>query len=377
MPYLPLYILALLITFYVWMIVSRVFHETVRGIVARLVGYAPRTVTIGIGNVWYTQRVGRTWVEWTPAPLFSQATLHMPSHLGLSWRWPLSILAAVGADFLLLAIMMAGREALHEAYPVLPLWTVPILCLPYSQLLVSVLNLMPVEIHGESKEEPVFYSDGNLLLALLWGRFAGVPELMIQRYVEQVQTYDPAFRREDSPILKHLPPPIWRRMLEVRLDDESGDHDSVVWHCKRLLHTVDFAPGERARVLDQIASIPVRHDAPSLRHRALRLAQQAHALFPESLPLRMTLGCLLVQDGRPKEGVDLLVPAAELEQGQDPPALTASQRAICACHLARAYHELDDPFEQRYWLAVADENATEAPMKAVVERLAGKLRGVD
>ncbi|WP_075087640.1 hypothetical protein [Verrucomicrobium spinosum] len=60
MTYLPLYLLGLLVTFYVWLVVSRVFHELVRGIAARLVGYAPRTVTIGIGNVWWSHRVGRT-----------------------------------------------------------------------------------------------------------------------------------------------------------------------------------------------------------------------------------------------------------------------------------------------------------------------------
>ncbi|WP_075087639.1 hypothetical protein [Verrucomicrobium spinosum] len=222
----------------------------------------------------------------------------MPSQLGLIWRWSACILAAVATDISLLAAMMTAREALHTAHPVLPLWTVPILCLPYAQLLVTVLNLMPVEIHGESKQDPVFYSDGNLLLALLWGRFSDVPGKMVEHYVKSVRAYDPGFQKQDSPILTHMPPAIWRRFLEVHLDSASGDYDSVVWHCKRLLHTVDFAPGERARLLDTIASIPVFHDAPELHHRALRLATQAHSLFPDSAKLRMTLGCLLIQDGR-------------------------------------------------------------------------------
>jgi hypothetical protein len=271
-------------------------------------------------------------------------------------------------DLALLAAMMAGREALHEAYPVLPMWTLPILCLPYAQLLVTVINLMPVEIQGETKKEPVFYSDGNLLLALLWGRFVEVPEQMVERYVKKVQAYDPNFRRDDSPILKHMPPAIWRRLLEVHLDEASGDHDSVVWHCKRLLHTVDFAPGERARMLDVIASIPVNHDAPGLLHRALRLAHQAYDLFPESAQLRMTLGCLLVQDGQSREGIKTLEPVAELG------ALTSSQQALCASHLAVAHHALDDLFETRYWLATADEKSVDPPAKAAVARLTAKLR---
>lgn len=368
MTYLPLYLLGLLVTFYVWLVVSRVVHEVVRGIAARLVGYAPRTVTIGIGEVWWSHRVGRTWVEWTPAPLFSQATLHMPSQLGLTWRWSTCILAAVAMDISLLTAMMTARDALHTAYPVLPLWTVPILCLPYAQLLVTVLNLMPVEIHGESKQDPVFYSDGNLLLALLWGRFADVPGLMVERYVKSVQAYDPAFQKQDSPILTHMPSTIWRRFLEVHLDEASGDYDSVVWHCKRLLHTVDFAPGERARLLDTIASIPVYHPAPGLLHRALRLGSQAHALFPQSAKLQMTLGCLLVQQGRLPEGLALLEPVAELER------LTKADQAICASHLAVAHHQLGDLLETKYWLTSADEKATNPKTKAAVDRLCAKER---
>ncbi|WP_075087638.1 hypothetical protein [Verrucomicrobium spinosum] len=54
--------------------------------------------------------------------------------------------------------------------------------------------------------------------------------------------------------------------------------------------------------------------------------------------------------------------------------LTKAEQSVCASHLAIAHHHLGDLLETRYWLANADEKASNLTTKAAVDRLCVKVR---
>lgn len=338
-----------IIQVYAWLMFVRIMHELARCTVARLGGLVPNVVYLGVGQPLLRHPLGTAEVVWSWAPFSSRTELlYRPDRPRLGIHL-LAILAGVFTDFLLLWVLTTNF-ADHELFASGNLFTTSPweLAFPF-HLIVAVANLIPVgTIPTPCEWVPASNTDGQMLLALWRWKANDGDRKAIQSYCESIQRYDPCFQWEDAQAATDLSPA--RRRLQRKTDlalMEQRFDDGYQW-AKQLLDQHSFAPGERALVLDRIASLPVFHEAPAQVTPALEFARQAHALFPESATVRGTLGALLVLAEKPGEGLLLLEPLTH--EGNAP-----LDRLIAAAFMALGHHQLVDPLESRYWLTVARE----------------------
>lgn len=339
---------------YAWLMFVRIVHELARCTVARLGGLVPNTIYIGVGKPVLRHPLGDTEVVWSLVPFSSRTELlfrpdrpHFVIHV-------LATLAGIVTDFLLLWMLSMLNAEYELSAASHQFKTSPWELASSFHLIVAVANLLPVgSIPNPGQGVPASNTDGQWLLALWQWRKNGGGHKTLQTYCESIQRYDPGFRWEDAQAAADLSPP--RRRLQRKSDlalTEQRFDDAYRW-TQQLLDEQAFAPGERALILDCLASVPVFHEAPAQVDRALEFAREAHTLFPESATVQGTLGSLLVLAGRPGEGMPMLEPLTH--EGNAP-----LDRIIAAAFMALGHHHLADPLESRYWLTVAREHLAAA-----------------
>lgn len=341
---------------YAWLMFVRIVHELARCTVARLGGLVPNIIYIGVGKPVLRHPLGDAEVVWSLVPFSSRTELLFRPDRPRFVIHVLATLAGIAMDFLLLW-MLSMLNAEYDLSASSPRFkTSPWELASSFHLIVAFTNLLPVgSIPHPGQGVPASNTDGQWLLTLWQWRKHGGGQATIQSYCESIQRYDPGFRWEDAQAGADLSPA--RRRLQRKVDlalVEQRFDDAYRW-AQQLLDEQSFAPGERALILDCLASVPVFHEAPAQLNRALEFAREAHTLFPESATVQGTLGSLLVLAGKPGEGLPMLEPLTR--EGHAP-----MDRLISATFMALGHHQLEDPLESRYWLTVAREGlaATEA-----------------
>jgi hypothetical protein len=144
------------------------------------------------------------------------------------------------------------------------------------------------------------------------------------RYSEQLDESSMFLARADSIFLSIY----LNAMIDLR---ENRCHDAVL-KCQQILNSSILSDGERAQILDVLASLPIVTGDNKYLSEAMEWCKEAQKIAPHSKTLLGTFGSLLIETGNIEQGVKVLLPIAELEND-------SNDKAISCFYLAKAFNE--------------------------------------
>jgi hypothetical protein len=305
-------------------------HEAAHALVSRLVGLSPFAVIVGKGPLLFR---GRAWgldLYLHALPLFGVVQL-IPPPPGTRWQgaaYSISGLLVDTALLLLVLLVLAGQTWAFLFFAVLAIY----------QVMVILTNLVPMDVRVGAVRIP---NDGKQFLGYVFKRRS----IALDAYRDNVARYDPAFRIEDSWMMRADAPmlQLWSR---AAIDIAAKRYADGIEKHLRLLGVAALHPAERAMYLDSLACVPLYQGEASLLNAAEQWSREAQALLPECRTIRGTRGAVLVESGRHAEGLALLMPLTTDDNGR-------IDRALSTCYVARALHGLGRTAEAREWLKSA------------------------
>jgi hypothetical protein len=326
--------------FFGWVMIQLILHESAHLLAARLVGFSAFAVTIGTGPVLLRRRFAGLELRIHWLPLFGAVWIR-PVLSGLAWRGGLFSSAGLLSDALLLAVLLNlvgfGLGSPLAAPPGSTLqYFLAFLALYQAAIIVG--NLVPFEFTAHGMKIP---NDGKQLLGYLRGRTPAT----LQAHEGNVTRYDPAFRLEDSWLMR-CDVAILAAMTDAQEDIANGRYADGAQKHLRVIGERNMHPAEKAMLLDGIACIPLVHDAKALLPAAEIWARQACELLPHCRTVRGTLGAILVERDRYADGLALLMPLTSPEN-------TQVDRIFASCFAAKALHRLGRSAEGRALLEKA------------------------
>jgi hypothetical protein len=336
---------------FVWVFVQVILHESAHLLAARLVGFSAFAVTIGSGPLLLRGRLGNIAVRVHALPMFGVVWTR-PVLEGLRWKGALFAISGLLSDALLLAglLYLAG----HRLGPPSS-WDSLFAGLAFYQAVIIVANFFPLDFTAQGTK---MANDGRQFFSYLRGRRPAA----LQEHERNVIRYDPAFRLEDSWLMR-CEVPMLTTMAEAQEDITGGRYTDGADKYLGVIGQPDIHPGEKAMLLDRIACMVLYHDVKVLLRAAEGWAREACELVPRSITLRGTLGAVLVERGSYTEGLMLLTPLTGAGNA-------SVDRTLSACYSAKALHQLGRTAEAQEHLRTARQGG-EFP--AIRERIEAEL----
>ncbi|HSI63675.1 MAG TPA: site-2 protease family protein [Candidatus Saccharimonadia bacterium] len=342
----------------VWLYLSLLLHECAHVVAARMVGFKPLWVRIGMGErEWCFHLLGVQWHvrAWPVGGLTLSA---FGGIAGMRWRGAIYALAGPIMDVLLLVGLLSLEgfvESGRHGPP--PLVLVAI----FIQVTSLIVNLWPHDKRVGDVEAP---SDGQQLMRYLSGAALHDLRQGNEAYCIAMRRYDPSFELERC----------WMFGTEgaimVRWDEatqflSAGNIDAGMATFDALLGDPKLIGAERAYLLDAMASVAMKEGNNDVRDKALTWAREASSIAPSAPTVRGTLGAALVQTGHYAEGIEMLTPLTTPEN-------ELMDRSFSSAYLAKAWHFMGDPEKAATWLTQARELGGQ---EEIVDRIAGELSG--
>ena len=340
---------------FVWVFVQVILHESAHLLTARLVGFSAFAVTIGSGPLLLRGRLGNLAVRVHALPMFGVVWTR-PVLDGLRWKGALFAISGLLSDALLLAgLLYLVHYRLGDAQTGPSSWDSLFAGLAFYQAVVIVANFVPLDFTAQGTK---MANDGRQFFGYLRGRRPAT----LQEHERNVTRYDPAFRLENSWLMR-CEVPMLITMAEAQEDITGGRYTEGAEKYRRVIAQPDIHPGEKAMLLDRMACMVLYHDVKALLSAAEGWAREACELVPRSVTLRGTLGAVLVERGLYAEGLTLLVPLISAGNA-------SVDRTLSACYLAKALHRLGRTGEAQEHLRIARQGG-EFP--AIRERIEAEL----
>jgi hypothetical protein len=319
---------------FAWVMVQVLLHESAHLLAARIVGFPAFAMTIGTGPLLLRCRLGTVELRIHALPLFGMVWTR-PVLNGLAWKGALFSAAGLLSDALLLAVLLhLVGFTLEDPLAALQGSTLDyfLAFVALYQAIIIAANLMPYDFtaHGTKMA-----NDGKQLLGYLRGHRPAT----LQAHEGNVARYDPAFRLEDSWLMR-CDVGILAAIADAQEDIAGGRYADGARKHVRIIGERGIHRAEKAMLLDRIACIPLLHDARALLPAAETWARQACELVPQCRTVRGTLGALLVERERYADGLALLMPLTAEEN-------TQVDRIFASCFAAKALHRLGRAAEGR------------------------------
>jgi hypothetical protein len=342
--------------FVLWPFFAIGLHEIAHAVMGRIVGFRPFLITMGQGPRIFSGHLLGVEFRIHLAPMSGRTHASFGSFDGLRWRGALFVMAGPASDLLLLSAVWALLRykgslilrvlSLDSLGAVLVLsWDGVLGWALFFEVMVLVFNLLPYDAKlDRSTSNP---TDGKQLILYLSGRISAAVTATLKNYREEIARYDPTFRAGDSWIFKASQVSL-AKLAEAQVYYLQGRFGPAVGRYLGLLETEELSRGERAQLLDQLASIAVIGGDKAYLERALAWSREACELAPGAKTLRGTLGSLLVETGSYAAGIEMLMPLTSPEN-------EPIDRSISSSTIGKAYFHLGEKEKAASWLRIGHQ----------------------
>jgi hypothetical protein len=313
--------------FYGWGFVSIILHEIGHTVVAYLTGLSPYRVEIGSGkkhrfSFWFTY-INIVLLE---RP-YGGATFYF--HMfrkGLWWKGSLVSIAGIFADILVL-ILLFGLGILSNSFMSKTVETVLVAAI-ICQMLQIIFNLPPRDIKRNENKMP---NDTKKLWIYLSSKYKYNIDIAAEKIKNDIARYSEKFD-ESSMFIARADSTLLSMYLNAMIDFKDNRYLDAILKFQQILNSSILSDGERAQILDILASLPIVTGDNKYVSEAMDWCKQAKKIAPHSKTILGTFGSLLIEKGDIEQGVKVLLPIAELEND-------SNDKAISCFYLAKAYNE--------------------------------------
>lgn len=315
-----------------WSYVSILLHESSHWLAAKAVGFRPVHLVVGSGPVLKRISWGNLQFVLHLVPLGGRLISMWDTSRGLRWKGALYAAAGPFCDALLLLLLWRTLHAVDAGE--MPTWFMRAIGGSVAlgmvfQALLLLNNLLPQRVISDGWATR---SDGLMVWEFATGQISSDAGVTGENYRDYIRRYDTGFNSPRA-WFDESPPPLRDAYVKLVIASVEGDHTTVLACGQTVLAAKGMSAGERAAVLDQMASIVAVAGKLSHLEQALSWAKEAVTLCPDAPTLRGTLGGLLVLDDRPAEGLEHLLPLTD--ETADP-----LDRSISYAYLGLAYQRL-------------------------------------
>ncbi len=341
--------LILFLCCYGWLYLSVLVHITTHVAACKLISSYVQKVNVGVGD-WYW-RFSIRGIPWQLSPIpFGGYVHHRPStHAGLAWRGTVLTLAVLAADSAMLWALIRTWPHIEEVagYHHVASESGLLGYMIALRVFDMLIHFLPVKVSIDGLSAP---SVGTLFFEYVSGKY---PKSWCRTfrffdiYRISMLRYDPEFQYTSCWLLRASRE---EQMFLVQgdLEMDKQAYDTALEHYEKLLALPGFTGGERARVLDHMACIPVMLGHAVPWDKVLVWIHEARRLAPNATTIHGTLGGALVQTGAYAEAIEVLTPLTT--SGNDD-----TDRTVSSIFLAKAWDRQGDPAKAAQWLSKATE----------------------
>ncbi|RBP40391.1 hypothetical protein DES53_10898 [Roseimicrobium gellanilyticum] len=327
-----------------WLYLSVLVHATVEVFVGKLVGLEFLKIRVGSGGFkWGVKIQGVPW-HFHPVPFGVYAYLQSATPERLPRKISVTCLATLAAN-------IAMVWALTHIWPLLedpaahayegP--TSPILVYTLALRVIDILfQLLPTNVVVDGLYAPTL---GKLLVECLTGAYPrswGAIFYVWGLYPQMVSRYEPGAQFETS-WLANASPEEWNLIQSAEADCREGQYASFMEKMEKLLANPNLKGGERARILDGMATMMLHERVKIDLQKALAWTREAQAAAPQAITIRGTHGALLVETGAYAEAIEMLTPLTTPDSDE-------TDRIISSIFLAKACDRQGDAHQAALWL---------------------------
>ena len=326
----------IIIIIYIWSYLSILFHELGHYICAKIVKFQPYSVKVGKGHKILVRKIFNTRFELRLSPSGGLTSVSLNN---LKWLKPRLLLYYSGGlivnaslCYLFVSLFFIYQES---AFIFVAIIEFLMFCNAVIPNTVIINNIQT-------------YTDGKQILITLFSDVSQMFVSVIEAYQKNLLRYDNSsenskkfFLNNDLQALQNLIYAETERMeknielsIELFLD---------------ILKLPDLSNGEKAFILDHLASIVVIDGYTQYLEKANIWSQKALNLVPNCPTIKGTRGAVLIELKYYEEGKEILLPLTTEDNEKN-------DIAICSCYLAKADYFLGNIDQSEKWLIKAEEN---------------------
>jgi len=298
------FILAYILTIFVWGHISIFLHELGHFYAAKVLGMEPLRIKVGSGPVLAALEFFGRPIDYCLVPTYGATSVSIGTLRQLRIRLVVLSLAGPFVNFILIAglipAMILASRSDGFFYEHIELFFVILVM----EFIIVITNLAPINHKIDGVMTP---SDGKCIFqAVLLSKSrlmkrwisAVIPALNVYAETDADKKIDP-FNGEQALIELYLNGSIAMARSEF--------HNAIPFF-ETLLESRSLGNREQAFLLDMMASIALYHQKHEYLPAAQEWAERASQLLPNSATLKGTRGAILIESGYVNEGLSLLKP---------------------------------------------------------------------
>jgi hypothetical protein len=326
-----------------WLYLSILVHAFVEVMAGKLVGLKFQKMRVGSSDWKWRVTLGGVRWQFHPIPFGVYGYLKSWSMEKLRWKIPIMCLTVLAANvamvwiFIKLWPMIEGPDAHYEGE------TSPFLVYTAALRIIDVLfQLLPTAVVVDGLYAPTL---GKLFVEGITGAYPsswGPIFYVWETYPKMVAPYEPGVEFETS-WLATTTLDNWNLLISAEVDSGTGQHEAAIEKWEKVLANPNLKGGERARILDHLASTFLQDGSKPDLQKGLEWTREAQALVPQARTIRATHGALLVETGAFAEAIEMLTPLTT-------PNCDETDRVISSLFLAKACDRQGDAHQAALWL---------------------------
>ncbi|WP_016876243.1 M50 family metallopeptidase [Chlorogloeopsis fritschii PCC 9212] len=328
----------------IWLYFSIFCHEMGHFVTAKIVGFNPYLVKIGMGRKILQFKLFNSVIEFASIP---GGGITYISNLELQWLKLKLILMYLGGPIVhLILFLILTKIYEYYSYNLVDLSYIEnINFLAQIEILLFIFNILPLEARQYGI---TVGSDGKQVIdALTKSNQQFIQKLLgLSRYASKQDNSSENFFNNDLKSLQIL--------FKAQAQINRQNFDDAIELLELLLNNPDFIQRDKVYIIDILASIVINHGEKKYLQQANKWSEQALLLANDIKTVRGTRGSILVELGRYNEGKEMLLPLTEA--GND-----TIDIAISCCYIAKADYFLGNEEQVKTWLKKAEQNSAGSP----------------
>lgn len=285
---------------FIWFYFSIIAHEFGHLIAARIVGFNPYFVIIGVGKKLLSYKLFDTIVEFRTIPAGGITYI---SNLAQSWIRPKLILMYLGgplANLFLFLILSSICNVYTKHGNLAYLNNIGIVYyLANIEFIIFICNLIPIESSGYGRK---LASDGKQVINTLFNsKFKTIQKLMgLDRYTSKQDKFTNTIFNNSIETLHQL------FKADALLNQQK--FDDAIEILETILDSASCSTREKVYILDLLTSIIINYGETKYLRKADKWSLQALKIAGDIKTVQGTRGAILIELGRYNEGKEILLP---------------------------------------------------------------------
>ncbi|MDM9384339.1 M50 family metallopeptidase [Chlorogloeopsis sp. ULAP01] len=339
---------------FIWLYFSIFCHEMGHFLTAKIVGFNPYLVKIGMGKKILQFKLFSSVIEFGSIP---GGGITYISNLELKWLKSKLILMYLGGPIVnfILFFALTKLSNYYDGEILVDVSFVEIInFLAYIEILLFIFNILPLEAKQYGMNVG---SDGKQVIdALTKSNQQFIQKLLgLSRYTSKQDNSSNQFFNND---LKSL-----QLLFKAQAQINRQNFDDAVELLELLLNNSHFITRDKIYIIDILASIVINHGENKYLQKADKWSGEALLLANDIKTVQGTRGSILIELGRYNEGKEMLLPLTEA--GNDTIDIVVS-----CCYIAKADYFLGNEEQAKNWLKKAKKVGAGSPtLHQIISRI--------